>query len=116
MEKTDDMRLLFLYKLLLKFLDKLLAASANGMSLLVAKGITEFPSRVKLTGTIDVYWIVQDGGLCILMAFLLKQNKVWRNCKIRVIAIALPEDNNTKLQQNLQDYVYQLRIDAKIKV
>uniref|UniRef100_A0A914BUW3 Solute carrier family 12 member 6 n=1 Tax=Acrobeloides nanus TaxID=290746 RepID=A0A914BUW3_9BILA len=98
------------------FTDKLLAASANGMSLLVAKGITEFPSRVKLTGTIDVYWIVQDGGLCILMAFLLKQNKVWRNCKLRVIAIALPEDNNTKLQQNLQDYVYQLRIDAKIKV
>lgn len=57
-------------------LAKLLSATANGMALVVAKGITEFPSREKLRGHIDVYWIVQDGGLCILMAFLLKQNKV----------------------------------------
>ena len=47
------------------------------MCLLVAKGIIDFPSGVfKLTGFIDVYWIVQDGGLCLLMAYLLKQHKV----------------------------------------
>ncbi|KAK0399743.1 hypothetical protein QR680_003192 [Steinernema hermaphroditum] len=99
------------------FIDKLHAGAAMDMALLVAKGINDFPtSSVKMSGNVDVYWIVQDGGLCILMAYLLKQNKVWRGCKLRVIAVAQELDNNTKMQQELEQYVYQLRIDAKIMV
>ncbi|ETN80639.1 hypothetical protein NECAME_09062 [Necator americanus] len=99
------------------FTDKLHAACAMDMCLLVAKGIIDFPSSVfKLTGFIDVYWIVQDGGLCLLMAYLLKQHKVWRGCKLRIIAIAQENDNNLKMQSELQQYVYQLRIDAKILI
>ncbi|VDL65743.1 unnamed protein product [Nippostrongylus brasiliensis] len=80
-------------------------------------GIIDFPSSVfKLTGFIDVYWIVQDGGLCLLIAYLLKQHKVWRGCKLRIIAIAQENDNNLKMQTELQQYVYQLRIDAKILI
>lgn len=61
----------------IRFSDKLHAACAMDMCLLVAKGIIDFPSSVfKLTGFIDVYWIVQDGGLCLLIAYLLKQHKV----------------------------------------
>ncbi|VDK42737.1 unnamed protein product [Anisakis simplex] len=99
------------------FTDKLHAGVTMDMCLIVAKGITDFPvSALRLTGTIDVYWIVQDGGLCILVSYLLKQSKVWRGCKLRVIAIAQERDNNTKMQAELQQYVYQLRIDAKILV
>ncbi|KAK0405273.1 hypothetical protein QR680_017893 [Steinernema hermaphroditum] len=99
------------------FADKMHAGVAMDMSLLVAKGITDFPtSAVKMTGTIDVYWIVQDGGLCLLMAYLLKQNRVWRHCKLRVIAIAQETDNNVRMQEELESYVYALRIDAKILV
>lgn len=99
------------------FTDKLHAACAMDMCLLVAKGIIDFPSSVfKLTGFIDVYWIVQDGGLCLLIAYLLKQHKVWRGCKLRIIAIAQENDNNLKMQTELQQYVYQLRIDAKILI
>ncbi|VDM67518.1 unnamed protein product [Strongylus vulgaris] len=87
------------------------------MCLLVAKGIIDFPSSVfRLNGFIDVYWIVQDGGLCLLMGYLLKQHKVWRGCKLRIIAIAQENDNNLKMQSELQQYVYQLRIDAKILI
>ncbi|CAJ0931424.1 unnamed protein product, partial [Mesorhabditis belari] len=101
------------------FTDKLHAAVAMDMCLLVAKGIINFPTAqtsVKLHGFIDVYWIVQDGGLCLLIAYLLKLNKVWRGCKLRIVAIAQESDNNTKMQQELQKYVYQLRIDAKILI
>lgn len=57
--------------------EKMHAALATEMCLLVAKGIIDFPSSVfKLNGYIDVYWIIQDGGLCLLMAYLLKQHKV----------------------------------------
>ncbi|VDO18693.1 unnamed protein product [Heligmosomoides polygyrus] len=101
----------------IRFSDKLHAACAMDMCLLVAKGIIDFPSSVfKLTGFIDVYWIVQDGGLCLLIAYLLKQHKVWRGCKLRIIAIAQENDNNLKMQTELQQYVYQLRIDAKILI
>ncbi|TKR58850.1 hypothetical protein L596_030240 [Steinernema carpocapsae] len=99
------------------FTDKLHAGVAMDMSLLVAKGIVDFPtSALKLNGTVDVYWIVQDGGLCLLMAYLLKQNRVWRHCKLRVIAIAQEMDNNVKMQEELESYVYALRIDAKVVV
>ncbi|KAL3103308.1 hypothetical protein niasHS_002494 [Heterodera schachtii] len=98
------------------FTDKLLAGAVNGMALLVAKGITEFPSNVKLSGYLDVYWIVRDGGLCVLITFLLKQSKVWRSCKTRIVAVARPQENSAKLKKQLQNYVYQLRIDAEILV
>lgn len=47
-------------------------------ALLVAKNIDHFPGnqdRLK-EGTIDVWWIVHDGGLLMLLPFLLGQHKV----------------------------------------
>lgn len=49
-------------------------------ALLVAKNIDRFPDnqeRLK-EGTIDVWWIVHDGGLLMLLPFLLMQHKVCR--------------------------------------
>ncbi|VDK50693.1 unnamed protein product [Gongylonema pulchrum] len=61
------------------------AGVATDMCLIVAKDIVNFPvSAIRLTGTIDVYWIVQDGGLCILVAYLLKQSKV------RIVYLIIP--------------------------
>ncbi|KAI6239615.1 Amino acid permease-associated region domain containing protein [Aphelenchoides fujianensis] len=102
------------------FIDKLLVGSAHGMALIVAKGITDFPNR-KLPSLphgskVDVYWIIKDGGLCVLIAYLLKQNRVWRNCKIRIIAIAGMNENNVRIKQELQDYLYKLRVKADILV
>uniref|UniRef100_A0A0K0E676 Amino acid permease/ SLC12A domain-containing protein n=1 Tax=Strongyloides stercoralis TaxID=6248 RepID=A0A0K0E676_STRER len=100
----------------LTFSDKIHIGAAMNMSLIVAKDITDFPTTTKMNGYIDVYWIVQDGGLCILLAYLLKQHRVWRHCKQRVIAVAQKDDNNTKLMKDLQNYVYQLRITADVCV
>lgn len=65
------------------------------MCLLVPKGLRMFPEiGDQLTGTIDVWWIIHDGGLLILLPFLLRQHKVWRGCKMRVFAVAQAEDNS----------------------
>lgn len=47
-------------------------------ALLVAKNIDHFPSNQERLkgGTIDVWWIVHDGGLLMLLPFLLIQHKV----------------------------------------
>lgn len=105
------------------FIDKLLVGSAHGMALIVAKGITDFPNkRLKSSippansSKIDVYWIVKDGGLCLLIGYLLKQNRVWRNCKLRIIAVAGSDENNVQIKARLSDYLYKLRIKADIFV
>ena len=61
----------------------------RGLALLLPRGIDNFPDRkTRLSGTIDVWWIVHDGGMLILLAFLLKQHKVWRACRIRIFTVA----------------------------
>ncbi|KAM6949525.1 solute carrier family 12 member 3-like [Aplochiton taeniatus] len=37
--------------------------------------------------TIDVYWISDDGGLTLLVPYLLTRRKRWRQCKVRVFVI-----------------------------
>ena len=62
---------------------------AGQMALLVLKGAREFPASTdKLKGTIDIWWIVHDGGLLMLLPFLLKQHKTWKNCKLRIFTVA----------------------------
>uniref|UniRef100_A0A4W3IIA7 Solute carrier family 12 member 3 n=1 Tax=Callorhinchus milii TaxID=7868 RepID=A0A4W3IIA7_CALMI len=34
--------------------------------------------------TIDIYWLFDDGGLTLLIPYLLSRKKRWRNCKVRV--------------------------------
>lgn len=52
--------------------------TAAHLALLVAKNVSFFPSNVEpfSEGNIDVWWIVHDGGMLMLLPFLLKQHKV----------------------------------------
>ncbi|VDO95080.1 unnamed protein product [Soboliphyme baturini] len=99
------------------FLDAVYRASAADKCLLVPKGLALFPQiGDQLSGNIDVWWIIHDGGLLILLPFLLKQHRVWRNCKLRIFAAAKTEDNTVKMKEDLQRWVYQLRIEAVVNV
>ena len=47
-----------------------------GLSMAICKGIGGFPSNDELAyGTIDVWWVVEDGQLLLLIAYLLKQSE-----------------------------------------
>ncbi|MEQ2273921.1 hypothetical protein XENORESO_011072, partial [Xenotaenia resolanae] len=35
-------------------------------------------------GTVDVWWLFDDGGLTLLIPYLLTNKKRWKECKIRV--------------------------------
>lgn len=51
--------------------------TAAHLALLVAKNVDSFPHQERLSeGTIDVWWIVHDGGMLMLLPFLLRQHKV----------------------------------------
>ncbi|XP_069971636.1 solute carrier family 12 member 4 [Penaeus vannamei] len=99
------------------FLDTVRNVSAAKMALLVPKGINFYPdSMTKVSGTIDIWWIVHDGGLLMLLPFLLRQHKVWKNCKMRIFTVAQLEDNSIQMKKDLKTFLYHLRIDAEVDV
>ncbi|XP_026062384.1 solute carrier family 12 member 7 isoform X2 [Carassius auratus] len=100
------------------FIDTVRETTAAHQALLVAKNIDTFPTyQDRLAeGTIDVWWIVHDGGLLMLLPFLLRQHKVWRRCKMRIFTVAQMDDNSIQMKKDLQMFLYHLRLDAKVEV
>ncbi|XP_046375245.1 solute carrier family 12 member 4-like isoform X6 [Haliotis rufescens] len=98
------------------FLDTVRNVGAGQLALLVCKGVTMFPDNEKLRGTIDVWWIVHDGGLLMLLPFLLRMDRSWKNCKLRIFTVAQMEDNSIEMMKDLKTYLYQLRIEAEVNV
>jgi solute carrier family 12 sodium/potassium/chloride transporter 2 len=52
--------------------------------------IYEMANRFKVKqkkGNIDVWWIYDDGGLTLLMPYILKNNSLWKGCKLRVFSV-----------------------------
>lgn len=58
--------------------DTVRCTTAAHLALLVPKNIAFYPSNHEryLEGHIDVWWIVHDGGMLMLLPFLLRQHKV----------------------------------------
>jgi hypothetical protein len=71
---------------------------------------------VQIYGHIDVWWVVHDGGLLMLLPFLLRQHRTWRHCKMRLFTVAQLEDNSIQMKKDLKTSLYNLRIDAEVEV
>lgn len=70
----------------------------------------------QVIGNIDVWWIVHDGGLLMLLPFLLKQHRTWKNCRMRIFTVAQMEDNSIQMKKDLKMFLYHLRIEAEVEV
>ncbi|KHJ92101.1 hypothetical protein OESDEN_08019 [Oesophagostomum dentatum] len=100
-----------------RFVSALRAITAAKCAILVPKNVDQFPaSNTKVSGYLDVWWVVHDGGLLMLLPFLLKQHKTWKNTVIRLFAIAQLEDNNVQMKSDLERFLYHLRIEAEVYV
>ena len=55
------------------------------------KAVVEVPEEAfkeKPKGTIDVWWMFDDGGLTILIPYLLSIHSYWKDCKLRIFTPA----------------------------
>uniref|UniRef100_A0A4W6EMX6 Solute carrier family 12 member 3 n=1 Tax=Lates calcarifer TaxID=8187 RepID=A0A4W6EMX6_LATCA len=43
--------------------------------------------------TIDIYWLSDDGGLTLLLPYLLTRRKRWARCKVRVFSLSHPKNS-----------------------
>ncbi|XP_066099275.1 solute carrier family 12 member 7 isoform X4 [Saccopteryx bilineata] len=100
------------------FVDTVRDTTAAQQALLVAKNVDLFPQNQERfsDGNIDVWWIVHDGGLLMLLPFLLRQHKVWRKCRMRIFTVAQEDDNSIQMKKDLQTFLYHLRITAEVEV
>lgn len=99
------------------FIRTVRAVMAAEKAMIVTKGINWFPSNEdKWRGNIDIWWVVHDGGLLMLLPFLLCQHKVWKHCHLRIFTVAQMEDNSVQMKRDLRTFIYQLRINAEVDV
>ena len=52
----------------------------------------------------------------MLIPFLLRQHRTWKNTKLRIFTVAQLEDNSIQMKKDLAAWVYALRIDAEVDV
>ncbi|XP_069374355.1 solute carrier family 12 member 3-like [Paralichthys olivaceus] len=60
--------------------------------------------------TIDVYWVADDGGLTLLVPYLLTRRKRWRLCRVRVFIVG-DEDNMEAGRNAMISLLRRFRLD-----
>ncbi|XP_060767740.1 solute carrier family 12 member 4 isoform X2 [Neoarius graeffei] len=100
------------------FINTVRCTTAAHLALMVPKNVSFYPSNHErfIDGHIDVWWIVHDGGMLMLLPFLLKQHKVWRKCRMRIFTVAQMDDNSIQMKKDLATFLYQLRLEAEVEV
>ncbi|EEB16309.1 sodium-potassium-chloride cotransporter, putative [Pediculus humanus corporis] len=62
-------------------------------------------------GTIDVWWLYDDGGLTILLPYIISTRHDWSSCKLRVFALANRKQELELETRNMASLLAKFRID-----
>lgn len=63
-------------------------------------------------GYVDVWWLYDDGGLSILLPYLLMQRKYWQKCKLRIfIQTKTGSSDVSEEQRNMATLLSKFRIE-----
>ncbi|WOL17211.1 cation-chloride cotransporter 1 isoform X1 [Canna indica] len=86
-------------------------------AVVIVKGLDEWPGEYQRQfGTIDLYWIVRDGGLMLLLSQLLLTKESFECCKIQVFCIAEEDTEAEILKTDVKKVLYDLRMQAEVVV
>ena len=67
--------------------------------------------QFEFQGTIDVWWLYDDGGLTLLLPYILTTKPQWQGCKLRVFALANRKDELDLEQRNMANLMAKFRIE-----
>ncbi|GIY74663.1 solute carrier family 12 member 2 [Caerostris extrusa] len=82
----------------------------------VLTSVNQFQRKQK-KGTIDVWWLYDDGGLTMLIPYLLTTHSQWGGCKLRVFSLANKKDELEREQRSMAALLNKFRIDySDVKV
>ncbi|KAL0270733.1 UNVERIFIED_CONTAM: hypothetical protein PYX00_008039 [Menopon gallinae] len=76
----------------------------------VLNKLTQFQRKQK-KGTIDVWWLYDDGGLTLLLPYIISTRSNWSSCKLRVFTLANKKDELEFEQRSMASLLAKFRID-----
>lgn len=69
--------------------------------------------KEKQTGTVDVWWLYDDGGLTVLIPYLLTLHRAWKACKLRFFSADIRSKHELNPQGlRMANLLKKFRIDA----
>ncbi|XP_018059118.1 PREDICTED: bumetanide-sensitive sodium-(potassium)-chloride cotransporter [Atta colombica] len=72
--------------------------------------VTKFQRKHK-KGTIDVWWLYDDGGLTLLLPYIISTRRNWSNSRLRVFALSNKNSELEYEQRNMASLLSKFRID-----
>lgn len=76
----------------------------------VLNSLTRFQRKQK-KGTIDVWWLYDDGGLTLLLPYIITTRGNWSDCKLRVFTLANKSAELEYEQRSMASLLAKFRID-----
>merc|ERR1719384_198017 len=82
--------------------DPILRKPSGPRHLIMPRNMEEEDAAISLTQAwsagqgkdtvVDVWWMIDDGGLCMLIPYIMKLHKFWSRCKLRLLMVAEEDD------------------------
>jgi len=82
----------------------------NPMKTKLVENVTQFQAK-KRKGNIDVWWLYDDGGLTLLLPYILTTRAQFSDCNLRVFALANKRDELDRETRNMASLLAKFRID-----
>ncbi|XP_030081506.1 bumetanide-sensitive sodium-(potassium)-chloride cotransporter isoform X2 [Drosophila hydei] len=76
----------------------------------VLADLTQF-TRKRSHAIIDVWWLYDDGGLTLLLPYIISTRRTWQSCKLRVYALANKNSELEYEQRSMASLLSKFRID-----
>ncbi|XP_011501774.1 PREDICTED: bumetanide-sensitive sodium-(potassium)-chloride cotransporter [Ceratosolen solmsi marchali] len=86
----------------------LMNSKQNGLPV-VPEYMTIFQKKHK-AGTIDVWWLYDDGGLTILLPYIISTRTNWEHCKMRIFALANHKQDIGAQEKEMAEIMMKFRI------
>ena len=88
-------------------------------AILMLKGGSELPHSIERMKdeNIDIWWVVHDGGLLLLLPYLLSMHKTWKSgTKLRLFAVVTSENENPlEVARAIEAHLIAVRIQAVVQ-
>lgn len=73
--------------------------------------LTRFTKKQRQDAVIDVWWLYDDGGLTLLLPYIISTRRNWNTCRLRVFALANKNSELEFEQRSMASLLSKFRID-----
>jgi solute carrier family 12 (sodium/potassium/chloride transporter), member 2 len=73
--------------------------------------LTRFTRKQRQDAVIDVFWLYDDGGLTLLLPYIISTRRNWNACRLRVFALANKNSELEFEQRSMASLLSKFRID-----